>query len=98
MRKKKKSIAQEPEPEKMPSSTRRARSVGNEFRIIGKRIGAGNFGEVYLGENVANGKKVAVKVEKDAQPKSGARQGTFPGCSGLFSCCFVVLYGSTRWV
>ena len=56
------------------SAARRARSIGTEFRIIGKRIGAGNFGEVYLGENVTTGKKVAVKVEKDAQPKSAARK------------------------
>jgi hypothetical protein len=45
----------------MPGSLRRPRSIGTEFRIVGKRIGAGNFGEVYLGENVATGQKVAVK-------------------------------------
>ena len=53
----------------MPSSLRRPRSIGTEFRIVGKRIGAGNFGEVYLGENVTTGQKVAVKVERDSQPK-----------------------------
>jgi hypothetical protein len=61
----------------MPSSVRRARAIGTEFRIVGKRIGAGNFGEVYLGENVATGKKVAVKVEKDPQPKSGNARKSF---------------------
>ena len=53
----------------MPSSIRRPRSIGTEFRIVGKRIGAGNFGEVYLGENVTTGQKVAVKVERDSNPK-----------------------------
>jgi serine/threonine protein kinase len=40
---------------------------------VGKKIGAGNFGEVYLGENVNTGEVVAVKVERDSQPK-GARK------------------------
>ena len=53
----------------MPSSSRRTRAIGSEFRIVGKKIGAGNFGEVYLGENVDTKEKVAIKVERDSQPK-----------------------------
>jgi serine/threonine protein kinase len=53
----------------MPSSLRRPRSIGTDFRTVGKRIGAGNFGDVYLGEHVATGQRVAVKVEKEAAPK-----------------------------
>ena len=45
------------------------RMVGTEFKIVGKKIGAGNFGEVRIGENVRTGEKVAVKIERIAQPK-----------------------------
>ena len=57
----------------MPSSSRRTRAIGSEFQIVGKKIGAGNFGEVFLGENVVTKEKVAIKVERDSQPK-GAKK------------------------
>lgn len=38
--------------------------VGPDFRIVGKKVGAGNFGEVHVGENVHTGEKVAIKIER----------------------------------
>ncbi len=34
----------------MPKSSFDGKAVGPDYRIIGKKIGAGNFGEVYLGK------------------------------------------------
>ena len=33
------------------------RKVGKHFRVVGKRIGVGNFGEVRLGVDIRNDKK-----------------------------------------
>lgn len=47
------------------SSERRKRSdlrVGARFRL-GRKVGSGSFGDIYLGENVQTGEEVAVKLE-----------------------------------
>ena len=44
-----------------------SRMVGPDYKIIGKKIGSGNFGEVRLGINVHSDDKVAVKIEKIMQ-------------------------------
>ncbi|KAJ3410411.1 serine/threonine protein kinase [Chytridiales sp. JEL 0842] len=36
--------------------------VGNKYRI-GRKIGSGSFGDIYLGTNVLNGEEVAIKLE-----------------------------------
>ncbi|TPX52992.1 hypothetical protein SeMB42_g01049 [Synchytrium endobioticum] len=36
--------------------------VGNKYRI-GRKIGSGSFGDIYLGTNIINGEEVAIKVE-----------------------------------
>jgi len=36
--------------------------VGNKFRI-GRKIGSGSFGDIYLGTNIATGEEVAIKLE-----------------------------------
>ena len=51
------------------SGLSRSRTVGTEFKIVGKRIGAGNFGEVRIGQHIPTGEKVAVKIERIVQPK-----------------------------
>ena len=36
--------------------------VGKKFRV-GRKIGAGSFGEIYLGTNTTNNDEVAIKLE-----------------------------------
>jgi serine/threonine protein kinase len=47
------------------------RMIGPDYRIVGKKIGAGNFGEVRLGVDVKTGEKVAVKIERMVQGQKG---------------------------
>ena len=37
-------------------------TLGNRYRI-GRRIGSGTFGDVYLGTNIISGEEVAIKIE-----------------------------------
>ena len=48
-----------------------SRMVGPDFKIVGKKIGAGNFGEVRLGVNNKTNEKVAVKIERIVQGQKG---------------------------
>ncbi|XP_076450327.1 casein kinase I-like isoform X2 [Babylonia areolata] len=36
--------------------------VGNKFRL-GRKIGSGSFGDIYLGTDISNGEEVAIKLE-----------------------------------
>uniref|UniRef100_A0A2P2M2Q9 Protein kinase domain-containing protein n=1 Tax=Rhizophora mucronata TaxID=61149 RepID=A0A2P2M2Q9_RHIMU len=36
--------------------------VANKFRM-GRKIGSGSFGEIYLGTNIQNNEEVAIKLE-----------------------------------
>ena len=36
--------------------------VGNRFRL-GRKIGSGSFGDIYLGQNIQTNEEVAVKLE-----------------------------------
>ncbi|XP_078691908.1 casein kinase I-like isoform X10 [Branchiostoma floridae x Branchiostoma belcheri] len=36
--------------------------VGNKYRL-GRKIGSGSFGDIYLGTNISNGEEVAIKLE-----------------------------------
>ncbi|XP_022860285.1 casein kinase 1-like protein 10 [Olea europaea var. sylvestris] len=36
--------------------------VGGKFKL-GRKIGSGSFGELYLGVNIQNGEEVAIKLE-----------------------------------
>lgn len=50
---------------------------GSNFKIVGKRIGAGNFGEVRIGENIDTHDKVAIKIERTYyQTSKGAKNAT----------------------
>ena len=41
--------------------------VGKKYRL-GRKVGSGSFGDIYLGTNVTNGQEVAIKLER-AQSK-----------------------------
>jgi serine/threonine protein kinase len=36
--------------------------VGNKYRL-GRKIGSGSFGDIYLGTNITNQEEVAIKLE-----------------------------------
>jgi len=36
--------------------------VGNKYRI-GRKIGSGSFGDIYLGTNIISGEEIAIKLE-----------------------------------
>ncbi|TGZ69622.1 hypothetical protein CRM22_003631, partial [Opisthorchis felineus] len=36
--------------------------VGNKYRL-GRKIGSGSFGEIYLGTDLTRGEEVAIKLE-----------------------------------
>ena len=58
-----------PDSSKVAALLAKDRMIGPDFKIVGKKIGAGNFGEVHVGENVHTKERVAVKIERIAQPK-----------------------------
>ena len=36
--------------------------VGNKYRL-GRKVGSGSFGDIYLGVNITNNEEVAIKLE-----------------------------------
>jgi len=44
--------------------------VGNKFRL-GRKIGGGSFGEIYLGTNIQTNEEVAIKLVSNSYSKSG---------------------------
>uniref|UniRef100_A0A8C9G0B4 Protein kinase domain-containing protein n=1 Tax=Pavo cristatus TaxID=9049 RepID=A0A8C9G0B4_PAVCR len=45
-----------------PSGGTEALRVGNRYRL-GRKIGSGSFGDIYLGTDIAAGEEVAIKLE-----------------------------------
>jgi len=45
----------------LPSPSMELR-VGNKYRL-GRKIGSGSFGDIYLGTNISTGEEVAIKLE-----------------------------------
>ena len=52
--------------------------VGNKYRI-GRRIGSGSFGDIYLGTNINTGEEVAIKLVSDLFPLARVAD----GCAGI---------------
>lgn len=55
-------MQQQPRTSSSGSCTPSVMMVGQNFKV-GKKIGAGNFGEIRLGKNIYNGDHVAIKME-----------------------------------
>ncbi|KAH0616895.1 hypothetical protein JD844_028350 [Phrynosoma platyrhinos] len=69
--------------------------VGNKYRL-GRKIGSGSFGDIYLGANIATGEEVAIKLEcvKTKHPQLHIEskfykmmQGGGPSLEDLFNFC-----------
>jgi serine/threonine protein kinase len=80
--------------------------VGKKYRL-GRKIGSGSFGDIYLGTNMTTGEEVAIKLEsvKTKHPQllyeSKIYRILHGGCEFKIvcwylscTCCAVMLYGT----
>ncbi|KAJ3014799.1 serine/threonine protein kinase [Thoreauomyces humboldtii] len=68
--------------------------VGNKFRI-GRKIGSGSFGDIYLGTNIINGEEVAIKLEavKAKHPQLEYEAKVYKSLAGGVGIPFVRYFG-----
>lgn len=68
--------------------------VGNKYRL-GRKIGSGSFGELYLGTNITNGEEVAIKLEpvKSKHPQLLYESKIYKILSGGVGIPYVRWYG-----
>ncbi|TPX47821.1 hypothetical protein SeLEV6574_g02446 [Synchytrium endobioticum] len=68
--------------------------VGNKYRI-GRKIGSGSFGDIYLGTNIINGEEVAIKVEsfKAKHPQLEYEARVYKSLAGGVGIPFVRWFG-----
>ncbi|KND01651.1 CK1/CK1/CK1-D protein kinase [Spizellomyces punctatus DAOM BR117] len=68
--------------------------VGNKFRI-GRKIGSGSFGDIYLGTNIINGEEVAIKLEsvKAKHPQLEYESKVYKSLAGGVGIPFVRWFG-----
>lgn len=69
--------------------------VGNKYRI-GRKIGSGSFGDIYLGSNIVNGEEVAIKLEstKAKHPQLEYEAKVYKTLAGGVGIPFVRWYGT----
>ncbi|KAJ3279901.1 serine/threonine protein kinase [Borealophlyctis nickersoniae] len=69
--------------------------VGNKFRI-GRKIGSGSFGDIYLGTNIINGEEVAIKLEnvKAKHPQLEYEARVYKSLAGGVGIPFVRWFGT----
>ncbi|OZJ06590.1 hypothetical protein BZG36_00628 [Bifiguratus adelaidae] len=69
--------------------------VGNKYRI-GRKIGSGSFGDIYLGTNIINGEEVAIKLEsvKAKHPQLEYEAKVYKTLAGGVGIPFVRWYGT----
>eukprot|EP01116_Phalansterium_solitarium_P022706 TRINITY_DN75_c0_g2_i1.p1 TRINITY_DN75_c0_g2~~TRINITY_DN75_c0_g2_i1.p1 ORF type:complete len:391 (-),score=155.04 TRINITY_DN75_c0_g2_i1:292-1464(-) len=69
--------------------------VGNKFRI-GRKIGGGSFGDIYLGSNISNNEEVALKLEsvKSKHPQLLYEAKLYKILAGGVGIPFVRWYGT----
>ncbi|KAI8826963.1 kinase-like domain-containing protein [Fimicolochytrium jonesii] len=68
--------------------------VGNKFKI-GRKIGSGSFGDIYLGTNIINGEEVAIKIEavKAKHPQLEYEAKVYKSLAGGVGIPFVRYFG-----
>jgi serine/threonine protein kinase len=68
--------------------------VGKKFRV-GKKIGSGSFGDIYLGTNVSTGEDVAIKLEtvKTKHPQLLRETKIYRSLNGVFGVPAVRWFG-----
>ena len=69
--------------------------VGKKYRI-GRKIGSGSFGDIYLGTNVISGEEIAIKLEnvKAKHPQLEYEAKVYKALSGGVGIPFVRWYGT----
>ncbi|KAI9302373.1 casein kinase-like protein I isoform delta [Cunninghamella echinulata] len=69
--------------------------VGNKYRI-GRKIGSGSFGDIYLGTNIVTNEEVAIKLEsiKAKHPQLEYEAKVYKALSGGVGIPFVRWYGT----
>lgn len=69
--------------------------VGKKYRI-GRKIGSGSFGDIYLGTNIISGEEVAIKLEnvKAKHPQLEYEAKVYKALSGGVGIPFVRWYGT----
>ncbi|KAI8337091.1 casein kinase I [Chlamydoabsidia padenii] len=69
--------------------------VGNKYRI-GRKIGSGSFGDIYLGTNIVTGEEVAIKLEsiKAKHPQLEYEAKVYKSLSGGVGIPFVRWFGT----
>ncbi|KAI5299513.1 DNA-directed DNA polymerase alpha catalytic subunit pol1, partial [Ascosphaera pollenicola] len=69
--------------------------VGNKYRI-GRKIGSGSFGDIYLGTNIISGEEIAIKLEpvKAKHPQLEYEARVYKSLSGGVGIPFVRWYGT----
>ncbi|KAF3354155.1 hypothetical protein VdG1_07620 [Verticillium dahliae VDG1] len=68
--------------------------VGNKYRI-GRKIGSGSFGDVYLGTNIISGEEIAIKLEsvKAKHPQLEYEARVYKSLAGGVGIPFVRYFG-----
>ncbi|KAI8073907.1 kinase-like domain-containing protein [Gongronella butleri] len=78
----------------MDASSRGEVRIGNKYKL-GKKIGAGSFGEIFLGSNILSGEDVAIKMEsvRAAHPQLEYEARVYKTLAGGVGIPFVRWYG-----
>jgi casein kinase I family protein HRR25 len=71
--------------------------IANKYRL-GKKIGAGSFGDIYLGTNVLNGEEVAIKMEslKAKHPQLEYEARVYKALAGGVGIPFIRWFGTEQ--
>ncbi|PIA91651.1 Casein kinase I hhp1 [Cercospora beticola] len=79
----------------MPTSAGMDLRVGNKYRI-GRKIGSGSFGDIYLGTNIISGEEIAIKLEsvKAKHPQLEYEARVYKSIAGGVGIPFVRWFGT----